>query len=619
MNYIERMRKMLLQLIIFNLFLYKTEKYQKSFSLYVFSNVYAILMSLLLWENYEVTRFIPGTILYVKPGFIINGIFVLFSILLIKLILDIKYMLKKKEIILKNFQLKKKHKLLYIVFSIFTFIGILLFESSRWAIEYFDGLRIDQIIYTLSQPLSGSDPQQFINFATGPVFHAVIYTNIILVIFYHLSTYYINIGFMNRKIVVTQRMLFKLLPIVGIVIFFFSINKSIIVIGKEDVKTYFFETTSLYEDHYVEPNDVAIEFTERKNLIYIMLESMESSFTSEEFGGYGSENLIPKLTQLALEEGVHFSNSEKLGGAFQVPGTNQTVTGTVAQTAGTPVRIDLSADSNANYYGMNQTEGYLPGAYALGDVLDAEGYEQMYFIGSDASFAGRDNYFTNHGNFEIRDLFWAREQGLIPEDYYEWWGFEDEKLYQFAKDSLLELAKRGKPFNFTMLTTNTHFPHGYLSKETELVFDEQYSNVVLQADKLVFEFINWIKEQDFYENTVIVVVGDHLSMDKEYFSEWDDDYERTIFNLYLNTDKKPINNTNRQFTSLDLYATTLSAMTAEIEGNRLGLGVDLFSEEDTIVEKIGLENFSNELLKRSKYYQENILQGTDIISELKTD
>ena len=497
--------------------------------------------------------------------------------------MDVKAVLKSNEIILKNFKLNKKHKILYILFSLFTFLGLLLIESSIWAIQYFDGLRIDQIIYTLSQPLKGSDPQQVINFVTGPFFHAVLYTFIILITSYHLSTYFINTKYMNKRLVTTQKKLFKLLPIIGVIILFFGINKSIIVIGKEDVQTYFFETTSIYEKYYVEPDKIDIEFTESKNLIYIMLESMESSFTSEELGGYGKENLIPRLTQLASEEGVHFSNSEKLGGALQVPGTNQTVTGTVAQTAGVPVRIDLNADCNANYYGMNQKEGYLPGAYALGDLLKDEGYEQMYFIGSDSAFAGRDSYFTEHGNFEIRDLFWAREQGLVPEDYYEWWGVEDEKLYEFAKDSLLELANRGKPFNFTMLTTNTHFPHGYFSTETEEVFDEQYSNVILHADKLVFEFINWIKEQDFYEDTVIVVVGDHLSMDKEYFLEWDESYERTIFNLYLNTDKQPINNTNRQFTSLDLYATTLSAMTAEIEGNRLGLGVDLFSDENTIV------------------------------------
>src|SRR5699024_1094751 len=203
-----------------------------------------------------------------------------------------------------------------------------------------------------------------------------------------------------------QSILLKLSPIVGVLTVIFSLNKSVAVIGKEDIKTYFFENTSLYEKYYVEPDEVNIKFTKKKNLIYIMLESMESSFSSDEMGGYGKDNLIPNLTKLAQEEGVHFSNREKLGGAFEVPGTNQTITGTVAQTAGVPVRIDLNGDSNANYYGMNQSEGYLPGAYALGDVLEKEGYEQMYFIGSDASFAGRNNYFADHGNYEIRDLFW---------------------------------------------------------------------------------------------------------------------------------------------------------------------------------------------------------------------
>lgn len=608
---------MFLLLIIFNFFLYKTNKYEKSFSLYLFSNLYIVLISIFLWEKYNVAHYIPTTMIYIRQGFTINAIFTIFSLLLIKAFLDLKYVMLKNDVIARVIRITNSHKILYFVFSLFTFIGLLLIESSKWAMDFFDGLRLDQMIYTLTQPLKGTDPQQIIEFISGPLLNATLHASLLLVAFYHFTVYGIKNRMSKSPSAGLKRFLFIVSPILGVFILLFNANKGITVIGREDVKTYFFETTSLYEDYYVEPENAEIEFTEKKNLIYIMLESMESSFTSEEYGGYGSENLIPRLTELAQEEGIQFSHNEKLGGAFQVPGTNQTVTGTVAQTAGVPVRIDFNADSNANLYGMKQKEGYLPGAYSIGDVLEEEGYEQIYFIGSDAGFAGRDSYFLEHGDFEIRDLFWLRNEGLVPEDYYEWWGVEDEKLYEFAKESLLELADRGKPFNFTMLTTNTHFPNGYLSDETEVIFDEQYSNVILHADKLVFEFISWIKEQDFYQDTVIVVVGDHLSMDKEYFTNWDENYERSIFNLYLNTDKESINNINREFTSLDLYPTTLSAMSVDVKNNRLGLGVDLFSGEPTIVEMIGLENFSNELLKRSKYYQENILQGTDILAEVE--
>ena len=56
-----------------------------------------------------------------------------------------------------------------------------------------------------------------------------------------------------------------------------------------------------------------------------------------------------------------------------------------------------------------------------------------------------------------------------------------------------------------------------------------------------------------------------------------------------------------------MYPTTLSAMGVEIEGDRLGLGVDLYSDTPTLAEKYGLEYVNTELLKNSDYYTEKLL------------
>ena len=31
----------------------------------------------------------------------------------------------------------------------------------------------------------------------------------------------------------------------------------------------------------------------------------------------------------------------------------------------------------------------------------------------------------------------VKEKGLIPKDYKVWWGYEDDKLYEFAKEELI--------------------------------------------------------------------------------------------------------------------------------------------------------------------------------------
>ena len=51
----------------------------------------------------------------------------------------------------------------------------------------------------------------------------------------------------------------------------------------------------------------------------------------------------------------------------------------------------------------------------------------------------------------------------------------------------------------------------------------------------------------------------------------------------------------------------LASLGANIEGNRLGLGVNLFSDEQTLIEKYGKDYVENELKKTSKFYNKYIL------------
>ena len=71
---------------------------------------------------------------------------------------------------------------------------------------------------------------------------------------------------------------------------------------------------------------------------------------------------------------------------------------------------------------------------------------------------------------------------------------------------------------------------------------------------------------------------------------------------------KPAQEKNRQFGVFDMFPTTLAAMGVEIEGNRLALGTNLFSEEKTLTEIHGQETLNKELQKNSEFYNEEILK-----------
>ena len=67
-----------------------------------------------------------------------------------------------------------------------------------------------------------------------------------------------------------------------------------------------------------------------------------------------------------------------------------------------------------------------------------------------------------------------------------------------------------RPFALYLLTNNTHSPDSFIEPHCEKSDDESYEYAVKCADSLISDFVAWVKVQDFYENTTILIVGDHL-------------------------------------------------------------------------------------------------------------
>ena len=462
-------------------------------------------------------------------------------------------------------------------------IGFVLALSARWAYDYFGLSCFEQIIFHLKVPLEGTNTQ-FIRdwirkcFLKGIIFSLVLS---VLCIFKIYRNYYSEVC--------------KFVFICCIIYGLYKIKIVEYIVNQ-------FRTTDLYEKYYVDGKTVNITFPEKKrNLILLYVESMETTYTSVENGGNYPVDLIPEVTALAKEH-LNFSHQEKLGGAHVVAGTGWTTGGLVAQSSGVPLCVPLFSHS------FNGSADFLPGAYTLGDILQEEGYEQEFLIGSEAAFGGRKFYYEKHGNYKIFDLGEARRQGKLPENYREFWGYEDEKLFEFAKEEITRLAGTGKPFHVTMLTVDTHHPYGYVDRNYRKEYPERLSNIIRGNTRKIGAFMDWLKKQPFYEDTTILISGDHLSMAAEYInSTYDKHYDRTVFHTFVNSMEQTVLNHNRIFTSFDMYPTILSAMGAKIEGERLGLGVNLFSGKKTIAEEIGLGKLDRELRRQSAYFKERIV------------
>lgn len=358
------------------------------------------------------------------------------------------------------------------------------------------------------------------------------------------------------------------------------------------------------QEYYVEPGSITLRFPENKrNLIYIFLESMESTYADPIAGEQITTCYIPELKKLA-EDHLNFSRTTGVGGALSYPGTTWTAAAMVAQTSGTIVKVSLEADS----YGAE--DSFLPGLTSIGEILAQQGYQQVLLVGSNAEFHGREAFFEEHGNYTILDTEALKAGNRLAQDYEQWWGFEDAKLFAYAKEELLRLAAEEKPFNFTMLTADTHFPDGYRCALCKDVYETQYANVLACSSRQVAEFIAWIQNQPFYDNTTIVISGDHLTMDAAFMEGIDPAYIRTVYNCFINAASEPVREKERQFGSFDLFPTTLAALGIEIEGDRLALGTNLFADRETLTEQFGYAYLTEELLKHSQFYNEKLLQIT---------
>ena len=363
--------------------------------------------------------------------------------------------------------------------------------------------------------------------------------------------------------------------------------------------TYIFNkisNTNLYDKYYVSYNKDDIVFNNKRNLIHIYVESLENSNFTSSNGGLQNISYMPNLEKLALEN-VNFSNSNKIGGFRSVNGTNWTIAGMVAQSAGVPIYIKTK----------NKDNKFLEGATSLGDILYENGYNNYLMIGSDARFGERDLYYKEHGNYKIIDYNYVINNGMLFNGYFKWWGFEDSVLFSFAKEELSKISNENKPFNLTILTADTHFYDGFVDDSCESNFDNHYANSFNCEDIMLYNFITWIKKQDFYKDTTIIITGDHLTMQDGFYKS-KNNYERTVFNLFINPIGDATNTKNRVFTSFDIFPTSLSSIGASIKNDRLALGTNLFSDKKTIAEEIGISKFNKEISKRSNYYKKNILK-----------
>ena len=335
-------------------------------------------------------------------------------------------------------------------------IGIIL--GTDWAVGTFGNLTADQLFFQINVPQTGVNEDFLTSIFIKCIIPTILISTALAYSLIGTNGVKFRIRFCFRNKYKYTYLSSKVLCVgISFVLLFsaaFHFNRKINAISYiSDLMV----KSSFIDENYIDPRGVSLVFPEKKrNLVYVFAESMETTYLSYDLGGCYSQNTIPELSDLALNN-VNFTNSDhSIGGALQLSYTGWTIAGMVAQHAGLPLKLPIQGNSYGDF------ESFLPGTYALGDILEDNGYNQTLIVGSDAAFGGRKEFYTQHGNFKVLDLFTAEDDGIIPPGYRAWWGFEDQKLFQYAKTELIALSQEEEPFHLTLLTADTHHVGGYV-------------------------------------------------------------------------------------------------------------------------------------------------------------
>lgn len=260
-----------------------------------------------------------------------------------------------------------------------------------------------------------------------------------------------------------------------------------------------------------------------KNLVFIYLESLESQYLDEQvFPG-----LTPHLSRI-MGEGLNFTSIQ------QVAGTGWTVAGILSSQCGTPLLYEPGPDGNDILQ-----NGFLDQAVCLGDVLKQAGYQQTFLGGASTRFAGKRAFLVGHGYDEVlgKDELTVR---LEDSSYLSGWGLYDDSLLSIAVERYNELASSEKPFNLTLLTLDTHHPDGHSSASCTAYekVDNSMLDAVYCSDFLLNKFVAEISKHEAWEDTVVVILSDHLAMRNVAYQYYAEDYNRQLFFTVLNADRQ---------------------------------------------------------------------------------
>ncbi|MEJ6548013.1 LTA synthase family protein [Corynebacterium sp. USCH3] len=367
------------------------------------------------------------------------------------------------------------------------------------------------------------------------------------------------------------------------------------------------------DQYYRQPEITSAE--DARNVVMIYLESGEETLSDTTL--FEKDPFIPLKDVTPEADGW-----DSVDDFQQYEGGGWTMSGITGTQCGVPLKGNglVTGKSGLNSLG-GDVASYLGGLTCVGDIFKEQGYHNVFMGGANGSFAAKDKFLSSHGYDEQYDLADWRAKGEPADQFRDDWGLSDKRLMANAKeevDSLhAEYSDSGTPFNLSMLTVDTHEPvhiYDYCDVDTESEVTSMFACSMTQ----VADFVHYMEEQGYLEDTAVVIMGDHLKhmgSSNAFGEELGDHPNRTIFNrVWVPGDDKKTSSLRGGVDQLSMMPTILEAAGIEVEDRQAGLGVSAFATRatDNSAQSLDQDIYRQLLESRSQDFYSAAWEGEEL-------
>ncbi|MEK4801169.1 MULTISPECIES: LTA synthase family protein [Oceanobacillus] len=325
---------------------------------------------------------------------------------------------------------------------------------------------------------------------------------------------------------------------------------------------------------YAEPNPAYFGVAEGKNIIKIHLESFQSFLIDFKLHG---EEVTPFLNSLVHDESQNFTYFDNF--------FHQTEQGKTAD-------AELIMDNSL--YGLPQGSAFVmkgDNTYQSFPAIigERQGYTSAVLHGDGKSFWNRDEIYKHFGI----DEFYHEDYYDMSEDNVINYGLKDKPFFE---ESIKYLKEMKQPFYAHLMTLTNHHPFTINEEEATLAPAEtndktvnNYFQTARYLDEALEQFFNDLKEAGLYDDSVIMIYGDHYGISDNHNKAMEEILGEEITPLkYSELHRVPFmikipgvkgQGTNHEYSGqIDVVPTMLHLLGIDAQDYIL-MGTDMFSED----------------------------------------